>query len=514
MQHSLSYTSSSDNERFALAYLERYGDMIHAQDAEDHATISHLRPIFRTVQRLGGAGAPPVPVPVPAGVHHHNHTSLIKDTSFTANADETFLHTSLGGRSGSGSGSSINDSIVSTPPPSSSASSVGTNTSSSAGIPYDDKLTFETMQRFKDDPMILSIADSRDYEVLKTDQQLCLVLKTIVEAIDFDFHHTAQDAGISFAELCMCYKVAVSGMQALQMLPGKDMVSDGDRKRTWGRSLLMLRLFSRMDMHMNMNMHMDQIDDPNRSLVSYDEDDDEEEQEQVLIKKKELSLEAFESRQKDDNLVQINAVTKTQEAQIERLNNEVRGGKRRANILLGMFLLSVGGSAGLGHRLMNTVEHKKNVELLREQLDMHLASTIMPSRPAASDTITIGERELELAATLSEAKEKLNFATTQVGSMVLDMAQAQDRLSSCLELRVVKRERERRCEPCSSSTIVDSPTADSELKQNKKPLRAAAAAVRRQIFTILGTAAVMAMPSFLPVGLLPRLAAMFARFIR
>jgi hypothetical protein len=55
IQTSFSHVDDATEEshrRNAFLYLDRYEDMVRAQDAEDDATITHLRPIFYTIRRL------------------------------------------------------------------------------------------------------------------------------------------------------------------------------------------------------------------------------------------------------------------------------------------------------------------------------------------------------------------------------------------------------------------------------------------------------------------------------
>ena len=44
--------AEEEHRKNAFLYLERYEDMVRAQDHEDETTISHLRPIFYTIRRL------------------------------------------------------------------------------------------------------------------------------------------------------------------------------------------------------------------------------------------------------------------------------------------------------------------------------------------------------------------------------------------------------------------------------------------------------------------------------
>ncbi len=463
MDQSLSY--ASENERFAFSFLERYGEMIHAQEVEDNLTISHVRPIFQTIQRLGGA--------LDQRQSGNENEVSVKETSFTANADDTYmLATSRQGIT--------NDSIVSTPPQSSVATSVS----------YDDKLTFETMQRFQDRPLILSMDDSKDYEVLKTDQQLCLVLKTIVES--GSQRDQSPDAGITFAEFVHVYKIAVSGMQALQMLPsqGSGKVSDKDRKRTWGRCLVMMQSFSQFD--------LERIEVSNASIVTNDEKD-------VQVVERIKSLEDFEGREMEVKYSKTLELVREREAQIARLMNEVSAKKRRSNVLLYLSLLALAISVGLGcylfdHWQLGTIlaEVKESKNIVEPVANNNDDSALEVSENLVGD----------LVITLADTQEQLNAAKTQVGSMVLDMAKVNNQLAACLSAQA---EPSQMCPDIVPSPEENSKTTDIKLGESEGLL---APHVRRQITTAAGTAAIMLIPSFLPVKLVQRFGTIFARFAK
>jgi len=463
MDQSLSY--ASENERFAFSFLERYGEMIHAQEVEDNLTISHVRPIFQTIQRLGGA--------LDQRQSGNENEVSVKETSFTANADDTYmLATSRQGIT--------NDSIVSTPPQSSVATSVS----------YDDKLTFETMQRFQDRPLILSMDDSKDYEVLKTDQQLCLVLKTIVESSSQ--RDQSPDAGITFAEFVHVYKIAVSGMQALQMLPsqGSGKVSDKDPKRTWGRCLVMMQSFSQFD--------LERIEVSNASIVTNDEKD-------VQVVERIKSLEDFEGREMEVKYSKTLELVREREAQIARLMNEVSAKKRRSNVLLYLSLLALAISVGLGcylfdHWQLGTIlaEVKESKNIMEPVANNNDDSAVEVSENLVGD----------LVITLADTQEQLNAAKTQVGSMVLDMAKVNNQLAACLSAQA---EPSQMCPDIVPSPEENSKTTDIKLGESEGLL---APHVKRQITTAAGTAAIMLIPSFLPVKLVQRFGTIFARFAK
>ena len=567
MDQSLSY--ASENERFALAYLERYGEMIQAQENEDEATIAHVRPIFHTIQRLGGGsvlhqghshslstrtGSTTAHKNAYTHTNTQHHVSVIKDTSFTADADDTYMqhsmHTST--RHGHEHGS---ESLLSTPP-----ASVATSVS------YDDKLEFETMRRFKDDPLILSIDDSKDYEVLKTDQQLCLVLKTIAEACDYrqemmerdgrghehQHGHSDKDAGITFAEFVHVYKIAVSGMQALQMLPnqGKDFGSDMDRKRTWGRCLVMLRLFSRVNVG-----QIEAADDSNASIISVEQEDENEHnnerkgdlhrpgEENDSRTEKEVQLLKGEARShgnKEDTISGHIEIVREREAAIARLMEEVSAGNRKSNLLLRTVLFLLAALAGLGYQYQQQhqgISFHETVVMANKIEETSVVNSTAVSAPVRTESETdslVGELVLSLADT----KDQLNEATTQVGSLVLDMTKVNKQLASCLnsgtgsstipQTAAAAVEDPPEMITPSESNIDDSRSrsrsrtdnGSNKVKQNEPTDGTGSSTgtptniVRRQIATAIGTAAIMIIPSFLPVSLLQKFAAILARIIR
>ena len=444
--------NSLDNERFALAYLERYGNMIHAQDEEDYATIKHLRPIFHTIQRLGGSG-----------ISQQHRMPHVHDTSFTANAENTFLYENATGTSLVGG---LHDnSSFSTPP----QSSLMTSTSS---ICHDDELTFETMRRFKDEPMILSSDDSKDYEVLKTDQQLCLVLKTIVESMNFNNKY--EDEGISFAEFVHVYKIAVSGMQSLQMLPalGKNSPLDSNRKRARSRCVQMIRLFARVEV-----AAVD--DDLSIGLVSTDDQENENSQ---------TGMPAFYVKE-EGKTVEFERL-KESEAQIEILMDEVSAGRRRSNILWCLLLLTTSTVAGF------YMLQPRNVKDIEETIQNENNAIF---RPAPEDYAEIPED------TLFEIEKELDFAKAKVGSLVLEVEKVQTQLFACLDMRSAQQTKHE-CEPCMKNN-----TANIELKRENS-LRASN--LQQQIRTVLTTAVIMALPTFLPASLFQKSTAIFTRFFK
>eukprot|EP00551_Chaetoceros_affinis_P013393 CAMPEP_0203686314 /NCGR_PEP_ID=MMETSP0090-20130426/48994_1 /ASSEMBLY_ACC=CAM_ASM_001088 /TAXON_ID=426623 /ORGANISM="Chaetoceros affinis, Strain CCMP159" /LENGTH=895 /DNA_ID=CAMNT_0050555535 /DNA_START=387 /DNA_END=3074 /DNA_ORIENTATION=+ len=60
--------AEEEHRKNAFLYLERYEDMVRAQDHEDETTIGHLRPIFYTIRRLAISDGSDEPQSNPAGV--------------------------------------------------------------------------------------------------------------------------------------------------------------------------------------------------------------------------------------------------------------------------------------------------------------------------------------------------------------------------------------------------------------------------------------------------------------
>ena len=433
-------------------------------------------------------------------------------------------------------------------------------------VSYDDKLEFETMRRFKDDPLILSIDDSKDYEVLKTDQQLCLVLKTIAEACDYRQEmmerdgrgrehrhgHSDKDAGITFAEFVHVYKIAVSGMQALQMLPnqGKDFGSDMDRKRTWGRCLVMLRLFSRVNVG-----QIEAADDSNASIISVEQEDENEHnnerkgdlhrpgEENDSRTEKEVQLLKGEARShgnKEDTISGHIEIVREREAAIARLMEEVSAGNRKSNLLLRTVLFLLAALAGLGYQYQQQhqgISFHETVVMANKIEETSVVNSTAVSAPVRTESETdslVGELVLSLADT----KDQLNEATTQVGSLVLDMTKVNKQLASCLnsgtgsstipQTAAAAVEDPPEMITPSESNIDDSRSrsrsrtdnGSNKVKQNEPTDGTGSSTgtptniVRRQIATAIGTAAIMIIPSFLPVSLLQKFAAILARIIR
>lgn len=226
-----SSSRSDADDRAALAYLYRYEQMVRQQDAEDHATVSHLRPLFDRLRVLGA---------------HDDGAWEPDPLSYEALED--------GGVNGSGGGG---------------ASGAGRHCELPNLLSYAAmRRALIVLERGHDD-------DDHSEEVMSTDKQLMMVLSELTSQYDQHnnnngHHHppspsrnnnnNSKDVNyvrkntLSFPEFLHCYKTVVNGMMVLQMLPPVDYNTDTKsdkessgiryhRSRTRDRSMSMLRTF-------------------------------------------------------------------------------------------------------------------------------------------------------------------------------------------------------------------------------------------------------------------------------
>jgi hypothetical protein len=198
-------------------------------------------------------------------------------------------------------------------------------------------------------------------------------------------------------------------------------------------------------------------------------------------------------------------LVREREAQIARLMNEVSAKKRRSNVLLYLSLLALAISVGLGcylfdHWQLGTIltEVKESKNIMEPVANNNDDSALEVSENLVGD----------LVITLADTQEQLNAAKTQVGSMVLDMAKVNNQLAACLSAQA---EPSQMCPDIVPSPEENSKTTDIKLGESEGLL---APHVRRQITTAAGTAAIMLIPSFLPVKLVQRFGTIFARFAK
>jgi hypothetical protein len=219
--------ASSQSDRSALAYLLRYETLVRSQDAEDAATSDHLRPLFDRLRKLGGGGGNGkvgINMDVPGLVPSHSVSTDEGDP--TAAADDASYD----------------------------------NHDNDDGDDNDEQLlTYDAMRAAlaELDAVDLSFAggaaDKKKYsngdgngtaEVLTTDRQLMLLLRTMVDANanattatsdnnENDGDHSNDDRpsagqGLTYAEFLQAYKLVVGGMQTLQRIPKTANADDDD----------------------------------------------------------------------------------------------------------------------------------------------------------------------------------------------------------------------------------------------------------------------------------------------
>ncbi len=485
---------TNDSERFAISYLERYESMIQAQDVEEKATILHLRPIFQTIQRLGGGNDTHCNLTTTDFLHtsaqNHPQPSLVQDTSFTANHEDTFLNApeksnkSFGKENHSG----VLTSARNIPP----------------SLPY-DRVSYQTIKCFIEKPLLLSISDAKDYEVLQTDEQLCMILENVIGD-----HVEENNDGISFAEFIHLYKTAVSGMQALQVLPGKDAVSGRDRERTKKRTMLMIRSFSKLDITSfatNNDSNASLISDENviitttkahkprisgyangedftndsDTVVNDDEDDDEEYDEIVDDTTKKEAMISNEFLQRE---IKILAVVREKSEQIEMLNKKIRQGKKRLLLSFLLCLCLSPFATPIGSSLKN------KMDLWKEP-----SGNITNGQPPVTVEVSKAECLPKDIDDSAETKEKLAFALEELGMMVLAMSKKEEALSSCLANNVPCEE-STKCDPCDNSTIMSNSVSFADEVANNPKLKSLV--IRRQVVAAVGAAIATSLPALLP----------------
>ena len=171
--------SDNRNNREALAYLLRYETMVRQQEAEDMATMSHLRPCLERLNEL-----------LPHEMRQYHHQQQQPDH-----------HSDAG------------DSPSST---------------------KDDPDTVWTRQfSYRGLRKALEVLESQGpTEFMTTDRQLMMILRLLTQS-------EREKSALTWAELVQCYKTCIAGMTTLQHLPN----ADETRQRARDRTLAMLALF-------------------------------------------------------------------------------------------------------------------------------------------------------------------------------------------------------------------------------------------------------------------------------
>jgi len=226
----------SERKLDANSYFHSYESMVRSQDVEDIATIAHLRPIFGRIQRFGRSDSL---------THNSNHSGL-RDTSFTADHDDTFQgHSKQDGKSTSKAlwtnekAGAYTKADAYTP-----AQTIDAFSSDSMCDPR-ELLTFASLKRFattlksfdfdsaNDENKVHDApAVNSDFYFIQSDEQLMMIILKFEEAID-DWRRDPRcraidldEAGITFSEFVHVYKTVISGMKSLQMIPSLHQFTD------------------------------------------------------------------------------------------------------------------------------------------------------------------------------------------------------------------------------------------------------------------------------------------------
>ena len=189
--------SKTSSDRSALAYLLRYETLVRSQDVEDAATSDHLRPLFDRLVDLGS------------------------DSGSTAD-------------NGKMSSKAIDAEIPGLIPSHSASTDEGDLAAAVETNPDEHILTYDAMRvalaklgsEASMAPSDAKYSNGGDgtSEVLTTDRQCMLLLRTIVDANGSlnNADESGNPAGLTYAEFLQVYKVIVGGMQTLQRVPKKE----------------------------------------------------------------------------------------------------------------------------------------------------------------------------------------------------------------------------------------------------------------------------------------------------
>lgn len=185
--------SDNQNNREALAYLLRYETMIRQQEAEDMATMAHLRPCLERLKEL-----------------------LPKESSGSSTTQ-------------GGGNNSNNDSKEDAPE----------LLDKQQQQLYDDvvwtrQISYTNLRKALE---ILEMQEPTEF--MTTDRQLMMILRLLTQSTTTGKDRTGPEATLTWAELVQCYKTCIVGMTTLQHLPNVDET----RQRTRDRTLAMLALF-------------------------------------------------------------------------------------------------------------------------------------------------------------------------------------------------------------------------------------------------------------------------------
>ncbi len=156
-------------DRIALSYLLRYETMVRQQEAEEMATLAHLRPLLERIQVLSG------------GRSGNNDFSNHNITSFPQSVNIGDDYASLG-----------------------------------------NEISYQQLKRALE---ALQIENSP--EVMTTDRQLMMMLRLLTQKTTDLTEET-----ISWGELVMMYKLCILGMLTLQHMPATSLSRNRARERT------------------------------------------------------------------------------------------------------------------------------------------------------------------------------------------------------------------------------------------------------------------------------------------
>lgn len=477
--------------------------MIQTQETEDQATISYLWLTFNSIQQLGGEETP---FQRSTSKHHTRNRNtraptFPKETSFTANADDTFLKQ---GKSYLylSSNDSDNDSTTSTPQQVPPFDSVVED--------YQHTLTFRAIETFHHNPLLVTAEDSKMYQVLKTDTQLCFVLNTIATAnaaAQGDMTHKrndSDDAGITFAEFITTYKITVSCMQTLQLIPARGTSDDSDllRKRIRTRCIHMLGMFSENAIHthtettrIDTNGKHDYLNRGGNGTKPafhkvYGENDNRNKNGSERAAESQSANEIASGEMWLEELMKVKEMV----AETAELKKELNLKRRGSSFVLCLSLLIFAISCSIGfytyHQdirsatwntyastYASTDSHPPAVQIPKDLWTAHLPLEKI------SDTLKSKMRH-DLTLKLEEMEDELNLATRQVGVMVLELAKLNDELDSCQQ---------------TASTQLELQVEIEQVLQQKVNVDC--------IRSNLPSLASMALPTFLPIALVEKFAA-------
>ena len=162
--------SDNRNNREALAYLLRYETMVRQQEAEDMATMAHLRPCLERLKEL-----------------------LPKDITQDSKED---------------------------------SSPELMNKQQTEEAVWTRQISYSSLRKALE---ILELQGPTEF--MTTDRQLMMILRLVTQSTGKDMHR-GPEATLTWAELVQCYKTCIVGMTTLQHLPKVDETRQRARDRT------------------------------------------------------------------------------------------------------------------------------------------------------------------------------------------------------------------------------------------------------------------------------------------